>query len=71
METLVWIGAAVTAAGFGAIIWSIVLISRARRENLSDDDLRARLHKILPVNLGGLFTAFLGLMLVVVGVILA
>lgn len=71
METLVWIGAVITIVGFAGVLWSVVLVSRARRANLSDQDLRARLQKALPVNLGGLFVAFLGLMMVVVGVILA
>jgi hypothetical protein len=71
MQALVWIGATVTALGLGGIIWSILLISRARRENLPDEALRARLHRILPINLGGLFVAFLGLIMLVVGVILA
>ena len=70
MANLVWIGALITGLGLAGVLWSIVLVSRARRAGLDDASLRARLHKVLPVNLGGLFVAFLGLMMVVVGVIL-
>jgi hypothetical protein len=70
LEILVWIGAAVTLAGFFGIIWSIVAVTRARKAGLDDAALRARLNAILPLNVGALFLSFLGLMLVMVGVIL-
>lgn len=70
MEILVWIGAVITLAGFAGIVWSIVLVSRARRAGLDDAELRARLTRILPVNMGSLLLSFLGLAMVVVGVIL-
>ncbi len=70
MELLVWMGAAITLAGFAGIVWSIVAVTRARRQGLDDSALRTRLNSILPLNIGALFLSFLGLMLVVVGVIL-
>lgn len=70
MELLIWIGAAVTLAGFAGIVWSILAVTRARRQGLDDAALRARLNQILPLNVGALFLSFLGLMLVVVGIIL-
>lgn len=71
MELLVWIGAAITLAGFLGLIWSIRLVMKARREGLDDDALRDRLRTAMPVNIGALFLSFFGLMLVIVGVILA
>jgi hypothetical protein len=71
MENLVWIGAGLTGLGLAGVVWSIVLVTRARRAGLDDAGLRARLQKVLGVNLGGLLVAFFGLMIVVVGVILA
>ncbi len=71
METLVWFGAAITIVGFAGIVASIVAVTRARRAGLDDDALRARLNKVLPLNMGALLLSFLGLMMVVVGVILA
>ena len=71
MEMLVWLGAAVTVIGMIGIIYSVVLVTRARRADLGDDALRARLNKVLPVNLAALFLSVIGLMMVVVGVLLA
>ena len=71
MDILIWIGAAVTLLGFVGVIWSIVLVARARRAGLDDEGLRQRLQTALPVNLGALLLSFLGLMLVVVGVLLS
>jgi hypothetical protein len=70
MEVLVWIGATLTLAGFSGIVWTIFAVSRARRVGLDDAALRSRLGQILPWNLGALFLSFIGLMLVVVGVLL-
>jgi hypothetical protein len=70
MEILVWIGAVVTMTGFFGILWSIVAVTRVRKAGLDDAGLRARLNAILPLNIGALFLSFLGLMLVVLGIIL-
>lgn len=70
MQTLVWVGAGITVLGLLGVIWSAVAVVRARNAQLEDEALRARMKRILPVNLGAFFLSFLGLMLVVVGVIL-
>lgn len=70
MEILIWIGAALTLLGLVGVVWSIVLVVRARRARLEDAALRARLQSALPVNLGALLLSMLGLMLVVLGVVL-
>lgn len=71
MEVLIWLGAAVTLAGLALLVWCILRVIRARRAGLSDDDLRATLQKILPVNTGALFLSMIGLMLVVLGIVLS
>lgn len=71
MEVVVWVGAALTVVGLVGIVFSIFSVTRAKRAGLSDEDLRARLSKILPINLGALFVSMLGLMAVVVGVLLS
>ena len=68
MEILVWIGAAVTVAGFAGIVWTIVAVLRARRAGLDDAALRARLARLVPVNLGALALSVIGLMCVILGV---
>lgn len=70
MEIVVWIGAALSVIGLIGIGYSVVMVTRAKRANLSDADMRARLAKVLPVNLGALFVSVLGLMTVAVGIML-
>lgn len=71
MEWLIWIGAAVSAVGLAGLVWCIVSIARARRLGLSDDQMRDRLRKAVTINMAAFLTSVLGLILVVVGVILA
>jgi len=70
MDWLIWGGAALSLAGLAGIVLSILKVQRARRAGLSDEDLRARIQTVLPLNLGAFFASILGLMAVVVGVIL-
>ena len=70
METLIWMGAMVTLLGLGGVIWSLVSVLRARRANLDDTTLRDRMKRLLPLNVASLFLSFLGLIIVVVGIIL-
>jgi hypothetical protein len=70
MEMIIWIGAALSALGLCGIVYSIVAVTRAKRANLSDEDLRARVSAILPVNLIALFVSMIGLMAVIIGVML-
>ena len=70
MEIVVWIGAALSVVGLCGIVYSIVAVTRAKRANLTDEELRARISKVLPVNLGALLVSVIGLMAVVIGVLL-
>ena len=70
MEIVVWIGAAMSVIGLIGIGYSVVMVTRAKRANLSDADMRASLAKVLPVNLGALLVSVLGLMTVAVGIML-
>jgi hypothetical protein len=71
MELLVWIGAAISVAGLAGLVWCIFALARARRANLTDEEMAARLRQAVTVNMAAFMTAALGLILVVVGVILA
>lgn len=70
MEIVIWIGAALSVIGLFGIGYSIIAVARAKRAGLDDEELRARIAKILPVNLIALFVSMIGLMAVIVGVIL-
>lgn len=71
MELLIGIGAVISLVGIVGIILSIVQVRRARRDAADDADLKARIQKVLPLNLGAFLVSVIGLMCVVVGVILA
>jgi hypothetical protein len=70
MEILVWIGAGLTLVGLLGLVWCIVLAVRARKSGLPDDEMRARLQRVVALNLGALAVSALGLMAVIVGIFL-
>ncbi len=71
MEAIVWIGAALTLVGLAMLVWCIVAVMRAKRAGLDEDALKARLQKVVALNLGALAISGLGLMMVIVGIFLA
>ncbi|WP_273248777.1 hypothetical protein [Sediminimonas qiaohouensis] len=71
MEILIWAGAAVSVAGLLGLFWCIIRVMRARRARLSDEELRAVVQSVLPVNMAALLFSVLGLMMVVVGIFLS
>ena len=70
MEILVWLGAFVSLIGMAGLIWCIASVWKARKAGLSDDDLRAQIQKVVPVNTGALFLSAIGLMMVIIGILL-
>ncbi len=71
MEYLVWAGGGLSLLGMLGLGGCVLIILRAKRQNLSEDDMRAVLQSTLPKNLGALMLSVLGLMLVVVGLFLS
>jgi hypothetical protein len=70
MDVLVWIGAGLTLVGLMGLVWCIVLAVRARKSGLPEDEVRARLQRVVALNLGALAVSALGLMAVIVGIFL-
>ncbi|MDG1377422.1 MAG: hypothetical protein P8P56_10470 [Yoonia sp.] len=68
---LILIGATLSVIGLAGIIYSILVVTKAKRAHLEDAELRARLAKVLPVNLGALLISVIGLMCVIIGIILS
>jgi hypothetical protein len=68
MAALIWGGSTLTLLGLGGILWCIRLVVRARREGLEESALRARLQRIVAMNLGALGLSVLGLMAVIAGI---
>lgn len=71
MQGLIAGGAMVTLIGFGLLVTCIVKALRLRRAGLTEEELRAALVGLVPLNLGAFFTSILGLMMVVVGIALS
>ena len=71
MELLVWIGAALTVLGLAGILGCVVAVLRARRAGLDDAALKAKLQSVVAWNMGAFALSALGLMMVVLGVLLA
>ncbi|MDM7459184.1 MAG: hypothetical protein P3W94_007520, partial [Paracoccus sp. (in: a-proteobacteria)] len=69
-DWIIWSGAGLTLLGLAGIIWCILAVARARRAGLADDALRARMQRILAVNMGALASSVIGLMMVVIGIML-
>ena len=70
MDILIWVGAAVSFAGLAGLIWCIVTVWKARKRGASDDELRAAVQRVVPLNTGALFLSVMGLMIVVLGIML-
>ncbi|KPP84694.1 MAG: HAMP domain [Rhodobacteraceae bacterium HLUCCO07] len=71
MQILIWTGAGVTLIGLLGLLWCIIQALSAKREKLSDEAMRARLGRLMPINLASLSIATIGLILVIVGIVLA
>ncbi len=70
MQYLIPAGSALTLVGLAILMLCIFRIGKARKSGLSDDEMRAVLQAVVPMNLGALLLSGIGLMLVVLGIIL-
>lgn len=70
MDAIIWTGAAISLIGLVGLILSIVRVAKARKSGLSDEELRAVVQKVMPLNMGALFVSVIGLMTVIVGIFL-
>lgn len=68
MGNLIWIGSAITVVGLLALLYTVVLVLRAKRAELDDEEMRLRLGKIIPINMVALFVSVIGLMAVIMGI---
>ena len=71
MVYMIWAGASITVLGLIGLIYCILLVVMAKRAKLQDAALRAAMQRALIWNMGALALSGLGLMMVVLGVILA
>lgn len=71
MQWLIIIGAIMSLIGLAGLIASAVKVMKAKRENLEDAELRARVQKAMTLNMAALAMSVLGLMCVILGVSLS
>lgn len=71
ITAFIWAGAALTLVGIGMLVACIVMAMRARRAGLEDAALKARLQKVVALNLGALAVSAIGLMMVIFGIFVA
>ncbi|MCH2069610.1 hypothetical protein [Shimia sp.] len=71
MQWMIWAGALMSVIGLLGLLLSIVKVAKARKAGLSDEELRAAVQKVVPLNLGALFLSVIGLMVVMVGISLS
>lgn len=69
-DLLIWGGAVLTAAGLIGIVWCIAAVVGARRARVDDAAMRARMQRVVAVNMAALAASMLGLMAVVLGIML-
>ncbi|MDO5604934.1 MAG: hypothetical protein Q4G25_07230 [Paracoccus sp. (in: a-proteobacteria)] len=69
-DILIWSGAALTTAGLAGILWCIATVWRARRAGLEETAFRARMQRVVAINMGALAASVLGLMAVLLGIML-
>ena len=70
MAGLVYVGTVLALAGMLALGYCIWAAVSAKRAGLPDDALRARLQRIVTINMGALLVSALGLMSIVMGIFL-
>ncbi|PTQ72498.1 hypothetical protein [Celeribacter persicus] len=70
MDALIWGGVVLTLIGVGLLVYCIVAAMKAKKQGGSDEDIRARLQKVVALNLIALLVSAMGLGAVTIGIIL-
>ncbi len=70
MESLIPIGSIVALLGLLGLGYCIWLVFQAKRQGLSDDEMKTRLQKVVALNMAAMGVSALGLMMVVIGILL-
>ena len=70
MKWLIIPGVIVTGTGIGLLLYTILWIWRAKKQGVSDAEMKAQLQAAIAWNLGAMGCSAIGLMMVVLGVLL-
>lgn len=68
MDYVIWAGTAISVIGLIGLIWCILMVIKAKRAALPDDDMRVLLKKVTTYNMAALFLSVIGLMMVIIGI---
>jgi hypothetical protein len=71
MDMLIYFGVALTLAGVALLVYCIIQALKAKKLGGSDDEVRARLQKVVTLNLVALMISAIGLGAVTIGAILS
>ncbi|HBN32473.1 MAG: hypothetical protein QNL16_12615 [Rhodobacterales bacterium] len=70
MEFLIYLGAFIALLGLAGLGWCIWLAVSAKRANLPDAEMKARLQKVVALNMAAMGLSAMGLMMIVIGIAL-
>jgi hypothetical protein len=68
MSGIVLTGATLSLLGIIGLMLCIARVVKAKKRSLSDEEMRAELAAVMPINLGSLFLSAVGLMTVAIGI---
>jgi hypothetical protein len=68
MSGIVLTGATLSLLGIIGLMLCIAKVVKAKKRSLSDEEMRAELAAVMPINLGSLFLSAVGLMTVAIGI---
>ncbi|PZX15705.1 MULTISPECIES: hypothetical protein [Celeribacter] len=70
MDILIWGGVALTLGGVALLVYCIMAALKAKKAGGTDEEIRARLQKVVALNLVALLVSAMGLGAVTIGIIL-
>ena len=70
MLILIWGGALLSVFGLIGLLFSMYKVATAKKNSISDQELRESIKAAMPLNLASLFVSVLGLMSVIIGVLM-
>lgn len=70
MDYLVIPGALIALLGIGGLAYCIFQANRLRTSGLEGEELANKLRALIPINLASIFTATIGLAIIVIGMLL-
>ncbi len=70
MDAMIWIGAGMAVVGLAGLAWCIRRAMEMKKSPLPPEEAQGVFHRLIAVNMASVAFAFLGLGLLIVGLIL-